>query len=201
VPRLWDQTIEAHRREVRDAILDTTAALVAEHGLRSVTMSQIAEETGIGRATLYKYFSGVEPILFAWHERQITGHLEYLAEVRDQGGNAREQLEAVLEAYALIRHESHGHDDNELAAFLHGDEQKQVARAQAQLRAMIRDLLASTLWQRPAACRRRRRSADSSRSRWPACAPAPDPHVTARLSACGIGARRRGPCRAGSSPC
>jgi AcrR family transcriptional regulator len=142
VPRLWDQTIEAHRREVRDAILDTTAALVAEHGLRSVTMSQIAEETGIGRATLYKYFSGVEPILFAWHERQITGHLEYLAEVRDQGGNAREQLEAVLEAYALIRHESHGHDDNELAAFLHGDEQKQVARAQAQLRAMIRDLLA-----------------------------------------------------------
>src|SRR6266700_7593935 len=59
VPKLWKETIEAHRREVGDAILDTTAALVAEHGLRSVTMSQIAEETGIGRATLYKYFTNV----------------------------------------------------------------------------------------------------------------------------------------------
>jgi AcrR family transcriptional regulator len=139
MPKLWNETIEAHRREVRDAILDTTAALVSEHGLRSVTMSQIAEETGIGRATLYKYFPGVEAILFAWHERQITAHLEYLAEVRDQAGDARERLEAVLEAYALISHEHHGHHDSELAAFLHRDEQ--VARAQQQLRNMIRDLL------------------------------------------------------------
>jgi AcrR family transcriptional regulator len=140
VPKLWNETIEAHRREVRDAILDTTAGLVAEHGLLSVTMSQIAEKTGIGRATLYKYFSSVEAILFAWHEQQITGHLEYLAEVRNQAGDAGERLEAVLQAYALISHESHGHHDAELAAFLHRDQQ--VARARQQLRDMIRDLLA-----------------------------------------------------------
>jgi AcrR family transcriptional regulator len=139
VPKLWTETIEAHRREVREAILDTTAALVAEHGLRSVTMSQIAEETGIGRATLYKYFPDLEAILFAWHERQIAGHLEYLADVRDQAGDAGERLEAVLEAYALISHESHGHHDTELAAFLHRD--RQIPRAEQQLRAMIRDLL------------------------------------------------------------
>jgi len=139
VPKLWNETIEAHRREVRDAILDTTAALVAEYGLRSVTMSQIAEETGVGRATLYKYFSGVEAILLAWHDRQISGHLEYLADVRDEAGDARERLEAVLEAYALILHESHGHHDTELAAFLHRD--KQVAQAQHELSDLLRDLL------------------------------------------------------------
>jgi AcrR family transcriptional regulator len=139
VPRLWTQTIEAHRREVRDAILETTAALVAEHGLRSVTMSQIAEETGIGRATLYKYFPDVDAILLAWHERQITGHLEYLGEVRDQAEGPGERLEAVLEAYALIAHESRGHHDTELAALLHRDEQ--VPRARQQVRRMIRDLL------------------------------------------------------------
>jgi AcrR family transcriptional regulator len=139
VPKLWTETIEAHRREVRSAILDTTAALVVEHGLLSVTMSQIAEETGIGRATLYKYFPDVEAILLAWHERQITGHLEYLAEVRDQAGDPGGRLEAVLEAYALISHVSHGHHDTELAAFLHRDEQ--VAGAQQQVRDMIRDLL------------------------------------------------------------
>ena len=139
MPRLWNETIEAHRRAVHDAILDTTAALVAEHGLMSVTMSQIAGKTGIGRATLYKYFPDVEAILLAWHERQITGHLEYLAHVRDQASDAGERLEAVLEAYALISHESHRHHDAELAAFLHRGEQ--VARAQQQLRDMIREML------------------------------------------------------------
>jgi AcrR family transcriptional regulator len=139
VPRLWNETIKTHRAAVREAILDTTAALVAKHGLRSVTMSQIAEETGIGRATLYKYFSDVEAILLAWHERQITGHLEYLVEVRDQAGDAGKRLEAVLEAYAHISHETHGHHDTELMAFLHRDEQ--VARAQQQLRDMLEDLL------------------------------------------------------------
>jgi AcrR family transcriptional regulator len=139
VPRLWDQTIEAHRRAVRDAILDATAGLVAEHGLRSVTMAQIAEQAGIGRATLYKYFSDVEAILEAWHERQIAGHLEYLAEVRDGAGGPGERLEAVLEAFALISHESEGHFDPELAAVLHRD--GRLPRAEHQVRAMIRDLL------------------------------------------------------------
>jgi AcrR family transcriptional regulator len=139
VPRLWNETIEAHRAAVRDATLDTTAALVAEHGLRAATMSQIAEATGIGRATLYKYFPDVEAILLAWHERQITSHLQQLADVRDQAGEPGERLEAVLEAYALIAHASHGHHDTELAALLHRDEQ--VGRAEQQLRDMIRALL------------------------------------------------------------
>jgi AcrR family transcriptional regulator len=139
VPKLWNATIEAHRREVRDAILNTTAALAAEHGLRSVTMSQIAEETGIGRATLYKYFSDVEAILHAWHERQITGHLAQLAEARDQAGDPAAKLKAVLTAFGLIAHESHGHRDTELVALLHQDEQ--VSRAEQHLRRMIRDLM------------------------------------------------------------
>jgi AcrR family transcriptional regulator len=136
VPRLWDETIEAHRRAVRDATLDTAAALVTEHGLASVTMSQIAAETGIGRATLYKYFPDVEAILVAWHERQVAGHLAQLAEVRDQAGPAGERLAAVLGAYALMVHEHHGSD---LAASLHRG--AHVARAHQQLRDFVRDLL------------------------------------------------------------
>ena len=46
VPRLWTETIETHRREVRDAIVETAGRLAISHGLLSVTMSQIAEETG-----------------------------------------------------------------------------------------------------------------------------------------------------------
>ncbi|MDP9205207.1 MAG: TetR/AcrR family transcriptional regulator [Gemmatimonadota bacterium] len=136
MPKLWNETIEEHRRAVREATLDTTAALLAEHGLRSVTMSQIAKATGIGRATLYKYFPDIEAILVAWHERHVTSHLEHLAALRDQAGGAGERLEAVLEAYALIRHKRHA---TELEALLHRDEH--VGQARQHLSVLIRDLL------------------------------------------------------------
>ncbi|MCC6174404.1 MAG: TetR/AcrR family transcriptional regulator [Chloroflexi bacterium] len=138
MPKLWNETIETHRREVRDAVLDATARLVSEQGLRAVTMSQIAERAGIGRATLYKYFSGVEPILVAWHERQITAHLEHLTALGDQAGDAAERLEAVLGAYASIVHHHHG---TEVAALLHRGEH--VAKAHQQLSNLIRDLVSA----------------------------------------------------------
>lgn len=171
--------------------MDTTAALVAEHGLTSVTMSQIAKESGIGRATLYKYFPDVEAILLAWHERQISDHLGHLAEVRERAGAPGEQLEAVLEAFALISHESRGHRDTELAGLLHRDQH--VTKAEQQLHGMIQDLVTEgvraghlrddiapgelatyclhALTAAAATCPPRPRSTDSSRSPWPGCAP------------------------------
>jgi AcrR family transcriptional regulator len=137
MPKLWNETIDAHRQAVRDATLDATATLVSEHGLASVTMSQIAEAAGIGRATLYKYFPDIQAILLAWHERQINRHLEHLTEVAGQPGSAAERLQAVLEAYALISHRHHG---GGYAALLHRG--RHVDVAQQRLRNMLRDLLA-----------------------------------------------------------
>jgi AcrR family transcriptional regulator len=141
MPRLWNDTIEAHRRDVHRAILDTTAELVAERGLRSVTMAQIAERTGIGRATLYKYFPEVETILVAWHDRHVTGHLQHLAEARDAATDPGARLRAVLTAYAHVVHEmSRRHHGTELSAVLHRDER--VAAAQQQLHDLVVDVLA-----------------------------------------------------------
>ncbi|GGR27569.1 TetR/AcrR family transcriptional regulator [Streptomyces aurantiogriseus] len=140
MPKLWNETIDAHRAAVRDAVLQTTATLVAEHGLTSVTMSRIAKDSGIGRATLYKYFPDVDAILLAWHERQIGHHLDHLAEVRDRAEGAGERLEAVLRAFALISRTSRQHHDGDLAAFLHRD--RQVAQAQQRLHGMVEELLA-----------------------------------------------------------
>ena len=140
VPKLWSETIEEHRRAVHEATLDSTAALVAEHGLAAVTMSRIAAETGIGRATLYKYFPDVEAILAAWHDRHVTRHLEHLANVRDQvGGSAAQRLEAVLSAYALITQERPR--GTELAALVHRGEH--IAQAERQLLGLVAELIAA----------------------------------------------------------
>jgi AcrR family transcriptional regulator len=157
VPRLWRDTIDAHRRDVRDAIVDATAQLVDRHGMLSVTMSQIAEATGIGRATLYKYFPDVESILLAWHERSVRSHLDHLSRVREQGRDPWSRLQAVLEAYALIdfQHhrfdprraspeDHHGHHgrltDPGLVATLH--QGGHAARAENELRAVVSELIA-----------------------------------------------------------
>jgi AcrR family transcriptional regulator len=101
-------------------------------------MSQIAERTGIGRATLYKYFPDVEAILHAWHQRHIASHLEHLAELRDLSGEPGERLEAVLNAYALILHHRAQHG-TELVALLH--QGQYVDQAQQHVQDLIKDLL------------------------------------------------------------
>jgi AcrR family transcriptional regulator len=99
-------------------------------------MSQIAEHTGIGRATLYKYFADVEAILVAWHEQHVAHHLAHLAEIRNHPGDAGSRLRAVLEAFATIRHERH---DPELAALVHRGEH--IGRAHQQLTDLICELV------------------------------------------------------------
>jgi AcrR family transcriptional regulator len=137
VPKLWNATIETHRQAVRDAAIDATAALVTEHGIGAVTMSRVAEETGIGRATLYKYFPDIESILAAWHERHIARHVEELRAAGERPGTSTERLEAVLRVYAEIARKR---EDTELAALLHRG--AHVARAQRRLRDLVRDLIA-----------------------------------------------------------
>jgi AcrR family transcriptional regulator len=136
VPKLWNQTIDSHRRAVRDAILDTTARLVEKLGLRAVTMSEIAKGSGIGRATLYKYFASVEDMLVAWHERQVGAHFARLIEVANGPGRADKRLRTVLQAYAGMNHDQLG---TELSLLLH--QGNHVARTRQHLDELLRDLL------------------------------------------------------------
>jgi AcrR family transcriptional regulator len=136
-PPRRSQCFDAHRHAVRSAILQTTWTLVTTRGLSAVTMALIAQQTGIGRATLYKYFSDVESILQAWHDDHVRDHLEHLRQVRDES-DPDGRLEAALGAYALIVHErgQHGMD---LMQLLHRGEH--VERAQRQLHTFFRNLL------------------------------------------------------------
>lgn len=132
VPPLWTDTIDTHRRAVREAVLDATGELVSKHGIRGVTMAAIAEAAGIGRATLYKYFPDLDAILLAWHERHVAARLERLTAIVQDGAEP-EALRAVLMAYASS--ERHAAELPEL----HGAEHASEARHQ--LLGFIRDLV------------------------------------------------------------
>jgi AcrR family transcriptional regulator len=139
VPRLWNETIASHRATVQETIMETAWRLVSAQGLTSVTMSQIAQESGIGRATLYKYFPDVDAILVAWHDGQVATHLDRLTAVRDEHAEPGPRLRAVLTGYARMRRHRGGHADD-LTSFLHRD--PHTDSAQQRLRSLVTDLIA-----------------------------------------------------------
>ena len=140
VPKLWNETIEAHRQTVQDAILDAAHTLARERGITSVRMSEIATTVGIGRATLYKYFPDVESILVARHKRHVAMQLRKLEELRDQTQDPSGRLRVVLTGYAFIAHHRKEHGATDISALVHRPEN--ISGIEQQLTDLIAGVLA-----------------------------------------------------------
>jgi len=137
MPKLWNDTIEQHRRSVRDAILDAAAVITRQQGVAAVTMSAIASKTRIGRATLYKYFPDLNAILLAWHERQVGRHMHELTAIFHDGDeDPLARLDRAFEAYATM---ARGQDGTDVSALLHAG--PHVAKARRHLRDLFRTLI------------------------------------------------------------
>ena len=104
-------------------MLDAVEVLVADRGVLGVTMSHLAKTTGIGRATLYKYFGDVDEVLAAWHHRHVASHLAELRSLADRPGQSAARLRSVLEAYGRICQQRRRHGADVLVAALHRVEQ------------------------------------------------------------------------------
>ncbi len=135
VPRLWTETIEAHKREVSDAVLDAAIDLVTERGLVDVTMAEIATRSGIGRATLYKYYPSLDAVLAACHDRAVTRHLAELRALAVTETVPGVRLVAVVRGYAE-RVRGHG---SPVVADLHTG--SQTAKARDELHSFLSRLI------------------------------------------------------------
>jgi AcrR family transcriptional regulator len=140
MPKLWEESIDGHRRAVRDAITQAAWQQAEEHGALSLTMSQVAKAAGIGRATLYKYFTDVESILVAHHAQHVEGHLEALDELRGAPGTAGSRLVAVVRAYASICFHRAQRSSTDISALVHRG--SDVADAERRLRSVFAELIA-----------------------------------------------------------
>jgi AcrR family transcriptional regulator len=100
-------------REVPDGIaerLDAAARVFADQGFDQTRIEDIAQATGVPRATLYYYFTGKEDIL-AWLLRQMLAEMaEAVAGAAAGAGTARERLTAVIRAKVevIARHPATG---------------------------------------------------------------------------------------------
>ena len=106
----WNDRVESHRSDVRNAVLTAAAELIHIHGISGVSMSGIAEGAGISRQTLYKYFPDVDAIVVGLVERDSDHHLHDLKSSLD----ALDGPEARLRELVSHSIESHAHGSNPL---------------------------------------------------------------------------------------
>jgi TetR/AcrR family fatty acid metabolism transcriptional regulator len=91
-----------------DKMLDAAARLFARQRFHQVRMEDIAEEAGVGKGTLYRYFRDKEELYIALLARASE---QFAAELRDAMAEAegpRDRLEAMIAA--IIHHfDEHPH--------------------------------------------------------------------------------------------
>ncbi len=70
--------IIVNKEEKRRSIALSSRELLLEHGIKNITIAKIAECAGVGKGTIYEYFSNKEDIVFeiisvfiAEHEKEL----------------------------------------------------------------------------------------------------------------------------------
>ena len=72
------------KAERRNAILDAAESLFLEHPDRMASVSEVANEAGVAKGTVYLYFPGKEEMLLALHERHVASFFAELIALLDR---------------------------------------------------------------------------------------------------------------------
>src|SRR5438067_860238 len=81
-----------------DKMLDAAARLFGTQRFHEVRMEDIAAEAGVGKGTLYRYFSDKEELYLDLLKRSSKQFLDRLHEHMGRAGGPREKLEACVAA-------------------------------------------------------------------------------------------------------
>ena len=87
---------EQKKSQTRKAIIDAAVHLFAEKGYEQTSMEELAREAGIGKATIYGYFSAKNEIFLAYCEEEVDYAFSILEKKQDENAPLAEQLVALM---------------------------------------------------------------------------------------------------------
>jgi AcrR family transcriptional regulator len=96
MPRIRADSIVEHKEKTRAEILDAGATLFRSQGYTDTNLGDIAAYVGIGRTTLYEYFSDKEDILVHIVEGRIPALMDEMLVGLPEGISVRERLGELL---------------------------------------------------------------------------------------------------------
>ncbi len=123
-----------------DRIIEATFALISEGGLGGVTMTDVADQAGVARQTLYNHFSDVEQIVVAGIEQYAQSGFAHLVDLLEATGSAEAKVE-LLARYTVAQG-SHGHGVEDVRSALSPEARAHLDRHQADFRSLVASIIA-----------------------------------------------------------
>ena len=84
--------IIVNKEEKRSNIACSCKDILLQHGIKNLTISQIAKTAGVGKGTIYEYFENKEDIVFEIITMFITEHEKKLFEITNQNISTKDKL-------------------------------------------------------------------------------------------------------------
>jgi AcrR family transcriptional regulator len=78
MPRIRAASIDEHKTLTRRALLDSAKALIADAGTAEIPLGEVALASGVGRTTLYDYFTDRDDLIATMVEDELPGVLARL---------------------------------------------------------------------------------------------------------------------------
>jgi AcrR family transcriptional regulator len=100
------------RNGVRERILDATNRLLGRYGYKRMTMAELARESGVGKGTLYLYFSSKQEVALSSIDQMVEQLADRLREIAAEPRPVSARLEAMLVARVMYRFD-HLHQDSQ----------------------------------------------------------------------------------------
>lgn len=95
----------ATKDQVRDSILDAMDRLLARFGYQKTTVDDLASEAGIGKGTVYLYFSSKEQVALSCLDRLHERLMARMESVAHDGSPAKDRITNVLLERVMSRYE------------------------------------------------------------------------------------------------
>ncbi|MBL4892408.1 MAG: TetR/AcrR family transcriptional regulator [Rhizobiaceae bacterium] len=96
------RTIAEDHDEKRAAILKIAAKSFAESGFDRASMSQIARQCGISKASIYHYYTSKDELLFEVLDQHMQNLVHKIAAVKSEGIPPEEYLHQVIEVFLMV---------------------------------------------------------------------------------------------------
>lgn len=118
MPKISAPTLQAHRAETIDKLLDAWGDLVMAKGFDAVSLADVAAKAGLARTAIYNYFADREALLFAWTDREVQKTLDALEVELARAESHAEKLKIFIRSQLVEFGRRHLPPGKEVVQFL-----------------------------------------------------------------------------------